>query len=89
MGEKSDERRYAVNLQGEIDSAALYRTLASVEKKPELAEVYNRLAAVEDSHAEFWRRRLVKLGAKLLIPISEIRRVLAEGTRPRLQDGQV
>lgn len=28
----------------------------------------------------------VKLGAKLLIPISEIRRVLAEGTRPRLQD---
>lgn len=27
----------------------------------------------------------VKLGAKLLIPISEIRRVIAEGTRPRLE----
>jgi len=26
----------------------------------------------------------VKLGAKLLIPISEIRRVVAEGMRPRL-----
>jgi hypothetical protein len=26
----------------------------------------------------------VKLGAKLLIPISEIRRVVLEGTRPRL-----
>ncbi len=28
----------------------------------------------------------VKLGAKLLIPIAEIRRVIAENTRPRLQD---
>jgi hypothetical protein len=27
----------------------------------------------------------VKLGAKLLIPIAEIRRVIAENTRPRLQ----
>ena len=28
----------------------------------------------------------VKLGAKLLIPIAEIRRVIAEGTRPRLEN---
>ena len=28
----------------------------------------------------------VKIGAKLLIPISEVRRVIAENTRPRLQD---
>ncbi len=27
----------------------------------------------------------VKLGAKLLIPVSEIRRVIAENTRPRLE----
>jgi hypothetical protein len=27
----------------------------------------------------------VKLGAKLLLPVSEIRRVIAENTRPRLQ----
>jgi hypothetical protein len=27
----------------------------------------------------------VKLGAKLLIPIAEIRRVIAENTRPRLE----
>jgi hypothetical protein len=27
----------------------------------------------------------VKLGAKLLIPVSEIRRVVAEGMRPRLE----
>jgi hypothetical protein len=29
----------------------------------------------------------VKLGAKLLIPIAEIRRVIAENTRPRLKQG--
>jgi hypothetical protein len=28
----------------------------------------------------------VKLGTKLLIPMSEIRRVIAEGTRPRLEN---
>lgn len=27
----------------------------------------------------------VKLGAKLLIPIAEVRRVIAENTRPRLE----
>jgi hypothetical protein len=26
----------------------------------------------------------VKLGSKLLVPVTEIRRVIAEGTRPRL-----
>ena len=30
----------------------------------------------------------VKLGAKLLIPIAEIRRVIAENTRPRLDRQQ-
>ena len=30
----------------------------------------------------------VKLGAKLLIPIAEIRRVIAENTRPRQQDAK-
>jgi hypothetical protein len=30
----------------------------------------------------------VKLGSKLLIPVTEIRRVIAEGTRPRLVDGR-
>lgn len=56
--------RYKANLQGEIDSAALYRTLSKVEKNPHLAEVYGRLAAVEEAHAEFWERRLGVLGRR-------------------------
>ena len=50
--------RYRANLQGEIDSAALYRTLAAAEKDPKIQKVYERLAAVEESHAEFWRKRI-------------------------------
>jgi len=54
----NDRSRYRANLQGEVDSAALYRTLAKVEKDPRLQTIYARLAAVEESHAEFWRKRI-------------------------------
>jgi VIT1/CCC1 family predicted Fe2+/Mn2+ transporter len=54
--------RYRANLQGEIDSAGLYHALAEAEPDPHLAEVYRRLAAVEQAHAEFWRQQLVKTG---------------------------
>jgi VIT1/CCC1 family predicted Fe2+/Mn2+ transporter len=56
------ERRYRDNLQGEVDSAALYRTLAQTETNPQLSRVYGRLAAIEESHAEFWKRKLAALG---------------------------
>ena len=57
--------RYRSNLQGEVDSAALYRALADGEENPQLAEVYRRLAAVEEAHAEFWRKELASVGARL------------------------
>ena len=56
--------RYRDNLQGEYDSAGLYRALAETEPDAHLAEVYRRLAAVEEAHAEFWRAQLAKVGAK-------------------------
>jgi vacuolar iron transporter family protein len=62
MGKKEDLIRYRANLQGEIDSAALYRTLAEVEAQPQLAAVYRRLAAVEEKHAQFWARQLCDAG---------------------------
>ena len=58
-----DVERYRNNLQGEIDSAALYGAMAESESNPQLKEVYHRLAAVEEAHAEFWRSRLKRLGA--------------------------
>lgn len=58
-------QRYTANLQGEIDSAALYQTLAEAEKNPELAQVYRRLGAVEEAHAEFWERKLQAIGRRV------------------------
>jgi hypothetical protein len=62
--------------------------IAKVE--PELVSVQG--AEVMTGRSRWsWRRDAyegkiasVKLGAKLLIPISEVRRVIAENTRPRL-----
>src|SRR5579883_1006140 len=62
MGQ-ADRARYRENLQGEVDSATLYRALASMEANPKLAEVYSRLAAIEEKHAAMWRTRLGASGA--------------------------
>jgi VIT1/CCC1 family predicted Fe2+/Mn2+ transporter len=58
MPEDDPRRRYAANLQGEVDSAALYKTLAQTEKNPQLAQVYQRLAAIEEAHAEYWKSHI-------------------------------
>jgi VIT1/CCC1 family predicted Fe2+/Mn2+ transporter len=63
MPESSDLARYRANLQDEVDSATLYRALAEAEAQPQLADVYRRLAAVEERHAGFWEERLRAAGA--------------------------
>jgi len=68
MAERQDFARYRTNLQDEIDSAALYRTLAEVEAQPQLAEVYRRLAMVEERHARFWEQRLQAAGQRVPPP---------------------
>jgi VIT1/CCC1 family predicted Fe2+/Mn2+ transporter len=65
MSDPKSQRRYTANLQGEVDSAALYQTLSQAEKNPQLAEVYGRLAAIESAHADFWRRQIVGLGKRV------------------------
>jgi VIT1/CCC1 family predicted Fe2+/Mn2+ transporter len=55
---KASRARWRANLQGEIDSAALYHTLAKAETNPDIAKVYSKLAAIEEAHAEFWSSRL-------------------------------
>jgi len=65
MAKSDDIARYRANLQGEIDGASLYRALAGAESDPRLAEVYGRLAAVEEAHAEFWRKQLARTGARV------------------------
>ena len=65
MAEPGSQQRFTANLQGEVDSAALYKTLSETEKNPQLAQVYGRLAAVESAHAEFWKRQIAALGQRV------------------------
>lgn len=62
MPELSAKSRYTANIQGEIDSAALYRALAEAESNPQLAGIYKKLADVEDEHVAFWLRQMEKIG---------------------------
>ncbi|WP_455231860.1 VIT1/CCC1 transporter family protein [Geopseudomonas aromaticivorans] len=59
----SQLERYRRNLQGEIDSAALYRALSRCESRPELQELYRRLADIEERHVGFWKQQFQQLGA--------------------------
>jgi len=64
MAETQTSLRFRRNLQGEVDSADLYKVLADAEQDPHLREVYRRLAAVEEAHAAFWRTQLQRIGAR-------------------------
>ncbi len=64
MTARSDADRYVENLQGEIDAAAQYRWMAEGEARAEVADVYRRLADIEERHAAFWRERLKQKGVE-------------------------
>ena len=54
------------NLSDELNAAALYRALAEVEPNPQIREVFQRMAVVEEKHAAAWAEKLKK--ANLSIP---------------------
>jgi hypothetical protein len=68
MARQEDIARYRTNLQGEIDGAALYRTMAEVTTQPQLAAIYRRLAMVEEAHARLWEQQLRKAGQSVPPP---------------------
>jgi VIT1/CCC1 family predicted Fe2+/Mn2+ transporter len=59
----ADIRRYRGNYIKEQEGIALYRRLARAEKDPARAEIFERLAAAEERHADRWRRLLEENGA--------------------------
>lgn len=63
MAKSDPVPRYRSNLQGEVDGAAIYAALAQSEADPKLADVFRRLAAVEEAHGDFWRKRIEAKGA--------------------------
>lgn len=59
---EEDLHRYLENLKDELNSTTLYRALAESEKNPKIAEIYRRLAATEQSHADAWAERIRAAG---------------------------
>lgn len=65
MANSTDIKRYRQNFQGEIDAASTYRALADIEKQPHIREVFERMATMEEKHAEFWAGQLESAGMKV------------------------
>jgi VIT1/CCC1 family predicted Fe2+/Mn2+ transporter len=58
----ADRAWLRASFRDEVDGAFLYGTLAELEAAPRIADVYRRLAAEEQSHAERWEAGLRALG---------------------------
>jgi len=65
MNARDDAARFRRNWQEEIDSAAIYATIAAVESSEKLAEVYRRLSASEEVHISFWEGKLRDAGVRV------------------------
>ena len=58
-----DVARYRANYLSEREGAYLYSQLAAIERDAHLAELYQRLAAIEQHHADLWKEYLTRAGA--------------------------
>ena len=57
-----DMARYRVNYLSEQEGAYLYAKLAGVENDTHLAELYRRLAGIEQRHSDLWKNYLTGAG---------------------------
>ncbi len=68
--------------QDEADAAFLYRRLAEAEPSPQRAEIYRKLAEVEDRHTAIWQKLLTDNGVAISAPAPTTRaRFLAWAAR--------
>src|SRR4051794_34423430 len=65
MADHDAQARYPAQLQSGGGGAPLYWARADADPAPRLKQVYGRLAAVEEAHAEFWRKQLDRIGARV------------------------
>lgn len=70
MATTADPKRYLAFWTEERNSAALYAALATIETDAKLAEVYRRLSATEEKHAESWATRLRESG--VTVPVFQL-----------------
>lgn len=65
MASRHELKRYRQNLADELDSAAVYETLAHVEKDAARRSVFEQLAASEREHAQLWSDKLRANGVRV------------------------
>ena len=63
--EQREQERVLRNWKDERDSAALYEALAAIERNPRLKSVFNKLAASELEHSDYWAEQLRAQGQPL------------------------
>ncbi|SDH28146.1 VIT1/CCC1 transporter family protein [Paraburkholderia phenazinium] len=68
MASRHELKRYRANLADELDSAALYETLAHVEKDAARRNVFQQLADSEREHAQVWLDKLHANGIHARLP---------------------
>ncbi|MFP6561538.1 VIT1/CCC1 transporter family protein [Paraburkholderia sp. B3] len=65
MATAQELKRYRRHLADELDSAAVYDTLAHAERDAGRSQVFAELAASEREHANVWREKLAANGVRL------------------------
>jgi len=65
---QSPPHEWLHHLEDEADAAFLYRELAQAERDPGRADIYRKLAGVEDRHVEMWRKLLAEHGHAVGVP---------------------
>jgi VIT1/CCC1 family predicted Fe2+/Mn2+ transporter len=79
MASKHELKRYRTNLADELDSAALYETLAQVEKDQSRRSVFQQLADSEREHAQVWLDKLHANGVDARLPRRSVKTHLMRG----------
>jgi VIT1/CCC1 family predicted Fe2+/Mn2+ transporter len=64
MENNMESKEILVFLEDERNGSALYQALSELEKNPQLAEVYRRLAQTEAGHALAWEERIRASGSE-------------------------
>jgi VIT1/CCC1 family predicted Fe2+/Mn2+ transporter len=76
MATRHELKRFRTNLADELDSAALYDTLARVEKDPARRAVFAQLAGAEREHANIWLDKLSASGVRVRTHHSSVKTYL-------------
>jgi vacuolar iron transporter family protein len=79
MASRHELKRYRTNLADELDSAALYETLAGVEKDSRRRGVFQQLADSERQHAQLWIDKLRANGVHARLPRRSLKTHLMRG----------